>query len=237
LLEPREILLFLFAVDLKLQRRKTMKHEFLVCPPYLNQAFDPGGSVGGAWGNGITRRTFIKRTGGATVASLVAWSVITERGNAQQLLPPSGTGNGSCDAEFSKTNRGAFTERRKDKWTRHTNKNNGQEFWLRTEGKPWKSSGNKPPGTFLTPISFVVNGKTCYYAAKGAPALTPPDEGNWELVPGTGTPQTGNAGDTIPNPPGDWIADPYVFTEATYSRNINWVATQTYVNLKNPPPQ
>lgn len=59
-----------------------MKHEFLVCPPTLNQAFESASSSGGAWRNGITRRTFLKRTGGATVASLVAWNLSIERAKA-----------------------------------------------------------------------------------------------------------------------------------------------------------
>lgn len=66
-----------------------MKHEFLVPPPYLNQAFESGGSSGGGWGNGITRRSFIKRTGGATVASLVAWNLTTNCAKGEHVA-------GSC---------------------------------------------------------------------------------------------------------------------------------------------
>lgn len=60
-----------------------MKHDFLV-RPHLNQAFEPEGSAGGAWGSGITRRSFIKRTGGATVASLVAWNLATTKSRAEE---------------------------------------------------------------------------------------------------------------------------------------------------------
>lgn len=49
-----------------------MSHEFLVTPPRLNQALETTSSGGGSVSNDITRRTFLERTGGATVATLVA---------------------------------------------------------------------------------------------------------------------------------------------------------------------
>ena len=52
-------------------------------PPRLNQAFETAASGGGYPSNEITRRTFLKRTGGATVASLVAWNLAAERAEAQ----------------------------------------------------------------------------------------------------------------------------------------------------------
>ena len=67
-----------------------MKHDFLISPQ-LNQAFESEGSSGVGWGNGITRRSFIKRTGGATVASLVAWNVTTTKSRAEE----DGEGSGS----------------------------------------------------------------------------------------------------------------------------------------------
>jgi hypothetical protein len=66
-----------------------MKHEFLISPQ-LNQAFEPGGLSGGGWGNGITRRSFIKRTGGATVATLVAWNITAPRADATVVVDGSG---------------------------------------------------------------------------------------------------------------------------------------------------
>ena len=51
-------------------------------PPRLNQAFETAPSGGGFASNEITRRTFLKRTGGATVASLVAWNLAAERARA-----------------------------------------------------------------------------------------------------------------------------------------------------------
>lgn len=77
-----------------------MKHDFLITP-HLNQAFESEGSSGGSWSNGITRRSFIKRTGGATVASLVAWNLTNQRTRAD--LPSSATsGSGSTDVIWKK---------------------------------------------------------------------------------------------------------------------------------------
>lgn len=43
------------------------------CPPRLNQAFDAEkGSGSSIWNNTITRRSFLKRSGAATVAVMVA---------------------------------------------------------------------------------------------------------------------------------------------------------------------
>lgn len=50
-----------------------MDSPFLIRPPQLNQASESGSSSGG--GNGVTRRAFIKRTGVATVATIVAWNL------------------------------------------------------------------------------------------------------------------------------------------------------------------
>lgn len=69
---------------------KPMKHEFLVTPPHLNQAFESGGSSGGGCGNGITRRSFIKRTGGASVAVLVAQVSMAKKSEAAVILDASG---------------------------------------------------------------------------------------------------------------------------------------------------
>lgn len=63
---------------------------FLPSPVRLNQAFEGDRSGDG----GITRRTFIKRTGGATVATMVAWNLATNEASAQ------GSGEGSA-ASFS----------------------------------------------------------------------------------------------------------------------------------------
>jgi hypothetical protein len=52
---------------------------FLPPPIRLSQAFENGDSGGG----GITRRTFIKRTGGATVATMIAWNLATNEARAQ----------------------------------------------------------------------------------------------------------------------------------------------------------
>jgi hypothetical protein len=50
-----------------------VKHDFLIGSVQLNQAFESQGSSGSG-GDGITRRSFIKRTGAATVATVVAFN-------------------------------------------------------------------------------------------------------------------------------------------------------------------
>lgn len=50
-----------------------MNHDFLIGSAQLNQAFESQGASGcGEHGNGITRRSFVKRTGAATVAVILA---------------------------------------------------------------------------------------------------------------------------------------------------------------------
>ena len=51
---------------------------FLLSPTLLSQTSDPIDT-----GGGMTRRLFIKRTGGATVATLVAWNLSTQRARAE----------------------------------------------------------------------------------------------------------------------------------------------------------
>jgi hypothetical protein len=53
-------------------------------PVRLSQAFESECSSGGGGGSNITRRSFLKRTGGATVATLVAWNMATR--NAEAVL-------------------------------------------------------------------------------------------------------------------------------------------------------
>lgn len=61
-----------------------MKHHFLLSPHRLNQAIESSVSGGGgSFGNAITRRSFLKRTGGATVAAMVAWNTSTHVASAQ----------------------------------------------------------------------------------------------------------------------------------------------------------
>lgn len=63
-----------------------MNHNFLVRPEHLNQAFEsqePCGCGGHGPGNGLTRRSFIKRTGAVTVATMVAWSAATHQARAE----------------------------------------------------------------------------------------------------------------------------------------------------------
>ncbi len=57
---------------------KTMNRNFLVTPPQLNQAFESDGKASG-FSNGITRRSFLKRTGAASVATLVALNLVTQQ--------------------------------------------------------------------------------------------------------------------------------------------------------------
>lgn len=57
-------------------------NKFLPPPIRLSQAFDPEKFSGGVSGSEITRRSFLKRTGGATVATLVAWNSASTKLNA-----------------------------------------------------------------------------------------------------------------------------------------------------------
>lgn len=58
-----------------------MHRQFLVRPAQLAQAFESGSGSG----SGITRRSFIKRTGGATVATLVAWETSKTKLHAEDI--------------------------------------------------------------------------------------------------------------------------------------------------------
>jgi len=54
----------------------------------LNQAFESSGKASG-FSNGITRRSFLKRTGAASVATLVAWNLTSQSVDAENENPPS----------------------------------------------------------------------------------------------------------------------------------------------------
>jgi hypothetical protein len=62
-----------------------MNHDFLIGSVQLNQAFES--TVGS--GGGVTRRSFIKRTGGATIATLVALHVTSQQAFATENSNPS----------------------------------------------------------------------------------------------------------------------------------------------------
>lgn len=57
-------------------------NQFLPRPIRLYQAFNSDTSSGGPSSNEITRRSFLKRTGGATIATLVAWNMATREAEA-----------------------------------------------------------------------------------------------------------------------------------------------------------
>lgn len=56
------------------------ENSFLPPPVRLSQAIENGDYGGG----GVTRRTFVKRTGGATVAAMVAWNLASQQTRAQE---------------------------------------------------------------------------------------------------------------------------------------------------------
>jgi hypothetical protein len=58
----------------------TMNRDFLIGSAQLNKAFESKKSC--ASGGGITRRSFIKRAGGATVATLVLWHLPSQNAHA-----------------------------------------------------------------------------------------------------------------------------------------------------------
>jgi len=65
-----------------------MKHSFLVAPPCrLNQPLDGESGAGGGALSEITRRKFLKRTGGATVATLVAFNITSAVAAATTTSP------------------------------------------------------------------------------------------------------------------------------------------------------
>lgn len=70
-----------------------MNPQFLIRPSQLNQAFEANNSSGSGETSGVTRRSFIKRTGGATVATLVAWNLTVIQARA--------TGAGVSGSKFS----------------------------------------------------------------------------------------------------------------------------------------
>jgi hypothetical protein len=65
-------------------------NRFLPPPVRLSQAFESEKFSGGASGSEITRRSFIKRTGGATVATLVAWNLASRTADARVELESEG---------------------------------------------------------------------------------------------------------------------------------------------------
>jgi hypothetical protein len=73
-----------------------MNHQFLIRPVQLSQAFESNSSSGGSESGEITRRRFIKRTGGATVATLVAWNLASNSANANE----DESGSGSSPAMY-----------------------------------------------------------------------------------------------------------------------------------------
>jgi hypothetical protein len=82
-----------------------MNHDFLIGSAQLNQAYESQESCGnGELGKGITRRSFVKRSGTAAVATLVAWQAMESRTFAE--IPDGASGQGSwlllCQDEPSK---------------------------------------------------------------------------------------------------------------------------------------
>lgn len=57
-----------------------------------SQSETSGSSEGHQWNSGVTRRSFLKRTGGATLATMVAWH--STQNHAHALV--AGTGNSIC---------------------------------------------------------------------------------------------------------------------------------------------
>jgi|688.fasta_scaffold70848_2 hypothetical protein len=72
---------------------KTMNRNFLVTPPELNKAFESDARASGC-SSEMTRRSFVKRAGAASVATLVALSLGLENARAQTGALSSGSGSG-----------------------------------------------------------------------------------------------------------------------------------------------
>ena len=169
----------------------------------------------------------MKRTGGATVSTIVMWHVTSVFSSAEHGKVAGSVAGSDCPSKTTKTNRGSLIQRKTVKWTRHTNQN-GSVFWLRTEDPIVPSGGSPSPGNFPDRLEFIKNGKTCQYVkAAKEPAEPEPIKGNWAKI--SGVEQNVNAGDSLPNPPEDWVAEPSVTTSAVYQRTITWEATQEYI--------
>ena len=67
-------------------------NEFLPPPDRLSQASESEKFSGGASSSEITRRSFLKRTGGATVATLVAWNLASLKADAKSNYFIDGSG-------------------------------------------------------------------------------------------------------------------------------------------------
>ena len=67
-----------------------MNHEPLVSIPSANRQPENNGpsSTGHEWNNGITRRIFLKRTGGATIGTIITWNLGTNTADAK--IPEAG---------------------------------------------------------------------------------------------------------------------------------------------------
>jgi hypothetical protein len=61
-----------------------MNHPFLLPPSRLDQPFDGENEGGGGAMSSMTRRKFLKRSGGATVAAFVAWNITANSAKAQE---------------------------------------------------------------------------------------------------------------------------------------------------------
>jgi hypothetical protein len=76
-----------------------MNNEPLVPPPSSNSQPENFSSAGHDWNNGITRRSFLKRTGGATLATMVTWHGVVNRTYAEAV----GNGGGWVVVEVTYT--------------------------------------------------------------------------------------------------------------------------------------
>lgn len=79
--------------------------QFLPPAVRLSQAFECDDSRG----SGITRRTFIKRMGGATVATMVAWNLTANEARAEGDGSGDGSGSGWWDMKCSLPSSGSGT--------------------------------------------------------------------------------------------------------------------------------
>jgi hypothetical protein len=76
-------------------------------PSRLSQVFDENQAAGAAWNSSISRRRFLKRTGGATVATLVTWHAISLEMSAAE--PPEAGESGKNVWWITKVKDGAAT--------------------------------------------------------------------------------------------------------------------------------
>ena len=165
--------------------------------------------------NSLSRRGFLKRSGGATVAVAISWSLTTKAVRASNGSETD-TSETTCPEKDYKTNQGSYTETVKDIYRRYQSQTQS-DVWLKTIGGS-NLSGPQPTGNFVA--SFTRNGCT-YTKTDKAPTVSKTPS-SWSS---SGSPPT-NFVNTLP--PGATWQLVNEKKEVNRTRNVSWQATQEY---------